>query len=51
MKHYKVQIKERGNESILTPEYIGDVDMAYVENWFGVHNDDVEWYKIEVEEI
>jgi hypothetical protein len=47
MAKFNLQIKEKGHDSILTPSYEGDVDRAFVEDFFGVHNPDVEWYKID----
>lgn len=51
MKHYKAQIKECGRDHILTPELIGDKTIQEAEEWFGVHDPDVEWYKIEEVEL
>ena len=47
MKHWKVKVKEKGNENILTPELMGDYDEDYVKKFFGLEEDDVEWYVIE----
>ena len=46
MAHFKARIKERGRDHILTPQLIGDFTRDYAEDWFGVHEPDVEWYEI-----
>ena len=48
MKTYKVTLKEK-NGSVLTPSLQCDDsrDEQYVIDWFGLDNDDIEWYKIE----
>lgn len=52
MKIFKAKIKERNNDHILTPEYWGDdfTTIDFVESYWGVHDDDVEWYEIKVED-
>ena len=47
MRHWKVQIKECGNNHILTPELVGDYDEQYCIEFFGLDEPDVEWYKLE----
>ena len=47
MKTFKATIKEKGNDSLLHPTYTGDVDEEYLVKFWGLDNDDVEWYKIE----
>ena len=51
---WKATIKEKNNEHILTPEYLVPYDVAhdyidekYLIDFWGLENDDVEWYKIE----
>jgi hypothetical protein len=51
---WKATIKEKNNEHILTPEYLVPDDVAhdyidekYLIDFWGLENDDVEWYKIE----
>lgn len=49
MRHWKCTIKEKGNDKLLVPEYIGDDyfdENACVRFW-GLKNPDVEWYKLE----
>ena len=48
IKHWKVTLKEKRG-SILTPELIGPYSYKDVIEFFGLKNDDVEWYKIEEE--
>lgn len=52
MKTYKVQIKEKGNDHIINTSLRCEDsrDEQYVIDWFGLDNDDVEWYKISVVE-
>lgn len=47
MNKFRVQIKERGNDSVLTPVYEGDKSREEVADFFGCHESDVEWYRIE----
>lgn len=54
MKTWKAKIKERGNSHILTPEYSwfdsgGKTRQEIIEFW-GLENDDVEWYELELVE-
>lgn len=53
MKRFNAQIKEVGNDSILTPEYVGDdtITKEYLEDFWGLHNPDVEWFKITEEYV
>lgn len=51
---WKATIKEKNNEHILTPEYLVPddgahdyIDEKYLIDFWGLENDDVEWYKIE----
>ena len=48
MRHWKIEIKEKGNNQILTPEYIGDdsFDRNACIEFFGLNESDVEWYKL-----
>lgn len=48
MRHFTARIKEKGNLHILTPEYMGDdnTTVEYLEKFWGVHEEDVEWYEI-----
>ena len=39
-------IKEVGNGTILHPEHLGYKTVKELEEFWGVHNDDVEWYQI-----
>jgi len=62
METWKVTIKEKGNESLLTPEYhisnmfdyIKDIHVRqmeirkYLRQFWGLDNPDVEWYKLEM---
>lgn len=45
-KRYRVEMKEVGKDSILTPELWGYVTEEDVIRHFGLKNEDVEWYKI-----
>ena len=47
MKHWQLTVKEKGNDSLLHPSYIGNVDEEYLVKFFGLDKPDVEWYKIE----
>lgn len=50
---FKARIKEKNNDSILTPSYSTfdpAVDVKYMEELWGVHNNDIEWFEITVEE-
>lgn len=46
-KHWKVTIKEVGKEKAITTEIHGCYDEKYVVDFYGLTNDDVEWYKLE----
>lgn len=46
-RHWKIRLKERTTGQILTPEYIGYQDREKVIEFFGLENQDVEWYEIE----
>lgn len=52
MKKFSVRIKEK-NGAILTPVYIGDdsTTIEFVEDFFGVHEPDVEDYEIKEQNI
>ena len=43
---YELEIKEFGNPNILRPSYIGNVDIKYLIEFYGLNESDVEWYKI-----
>lgn len=45
-RHYRADIKEVGNDTILHPEHLGYKTVEQLEEFWGVHNDDVEWYQI-----
>lgn len=49
MKRFKARVKEVGNDHILTPEYLGDDNTTteFLEEFWGCHNADVEWFEIE----
>lgn len=50
MATWKVKVKEKNNAHVLTPEYIDGNDTmmrADIVAFFGLENDDVEWYEIE----
>lgn len=53
MKRFTAKIKEKGNDHILTPEYWGDdfTTKKMVEDFWGCHNDDVEWFEITEEPL
>ncbi len=46
-RHWKIKLKERTTGQILTPEYIGYKDREKVIEFFGLENQDVEWYEID----
>lgn len=48
-KHWKVTIKEVGNEKPIVTTYHGTIDLQGVVDFYGLKESDVEWYKIEVE--
>ena len=49
MRHWKVEIKEVGNDHPVKSEYIGDehFDEIHCVEFWGLKNPDVEWYKLE----
>ncbi len=49
MRHFKARIKERGRDTVLTPEYLGDdnTDKVFLIKFWGLEEPDVEWYEIE----
>lgn len=51
MKTYNVTIKEVGNPNLLHPSYTGAVDRDFIIDFFGLNEPDVEWYKIEENEM
>lgn len=51
MKTYNVTIKEVDNPNLLHPSYTGDVDRDFIIDFFGLNESDVEWYKIEENEM
>ena len=51
MKTYNVTIKEVGNPNLLNPSYTGEVDRDFIIDFFGLNEPDVEWYKIEENEM
>lgn len=46
MTHYEVTIKEVGKPEPIITSYVGDVDKAYIVEFFGLNEPDVEWYEI-----
>ena len=54
MKTWKAKIKEKGREGILTPEYMfsnaGEKTRQEIIEFWGLENDDVEWYELELVE-
>ena len=52
MKHWKCTIKEKGHDHLLTPEWLADdyTDENDCVKFWGLNNDDVEWYKLELVE-
>lgn len=46
-RHWKVRLKERASEHILTPEHIGYLSREQVIEFFGLEEPDIEWYDIE----
>lgn len=45
-KRWRVKMKEKGNDTILTPEVWGEKTKEDVIAFFGLENEDVEWYQI-----
>ena len=50
MKCWNVEIKEKGNPHVIKTSLIGDHDRRYCIEFFGLENDDVEWYHLTCEE-
>ena len=54
MKTWKAKIKEKGRESILTPEYsffnAGEKTRQEIIEFWGLEGDDIEWYELELVE-
>lgn len=54
MKTWKAKIKERNNDHILTPEYsffnCGEKTRKDMIPFWGLDNDDVEWYELNLVE-
>lgn len=46
-RHWKIKLKERTTGQILILEYIGYEDREKVIEFFGLENQDIEWYEIE----
>lgn len=46
-KHYRITTKEVGRESPVITDFHGDVDRDYLIGFFGLKEDDVEWFRIE----
>ena len=46
-KHFKIITKEVGREHPIETEFIDDVNRAYLIKFFGQHERDVEWFRIE----
>ena len=46
-RHYEIVIKETGSPLPLTTAYVGFTDPAGLTAFFGLEEDDVEWYVIE----
>ena len=46
-RHFKIITKEVGRDNPIETKYIGDVDRAYLIKFFGLHERDVEWFRIE----
>lgn len=47
MKTFKATIKEKGNDHLLHPTYIGDADEQFLIELWGLNEPDIEWYTIE----
>lgn len=43
---YLIRIKEKNNAHIIETEYNGNVDEKFLIDFFGLNDDDVEWYEI-----
>lgn len=55
MKTWKLKIKEKGNDSVLTPSYSfpdddETKDREFIIWFFGLNEKDVEWYEVELEQ-
>ena len=52
MKKWKARIKEKGTDHILTPEYLwfncGEKTREEIIEFWGLENEDVEWYELEL---
>lgn len=46
-KHYRIMTKEVGRESPVITDFHGDVGRDYLIEFFGLKEDDVEWFRIE----
>ena len=46
-RHFKIITKEVGRDNPIETEYTGDVDRAYRTKFCGLHEPDVEWFRIE----
>lgn len=51
MNKYIIKYKEVGSDRIRTTTYEGTHNKEYVIDFFGLNNDDVEWYDIEEKQI
>lgn len=46
--HYIVRIKERGRDYFIVTEYIGNLDKRGIIDFYGLENDDVQEYTIQI---
>lgn len=46
-KHYRITTKEVGREHPIITDFYGDFDKAYLIDFFGLEEDDVEWFRME----
>lgn len=46
-RFYLIRIKEKNNAHIIETEYLGNVDEKFLIGFFGLNDEDVEWYEIE----
>ena len=44
--YWSIKIKEVGKDDILETEYLGNIDRDGLIEFYGLNNDDVEWYEI-----
>lgn len=44
--YWSIKIKEVGKDDILETEYLGNIDRQGLIDFYGLNNDDVEWYEI-----